>query len=126
MRKHYWIFLGMWLLCASPAFAAERVLNITADTVNALLESTPGIVVLDIRTPAEYQAGAMPKAVNIDFNSPDFQKKITEYAAANPAPVWLVYCRSGNRSQQAMPFLQQALPGTIYHVVDGFRMYKGR
>ncbi len=59
----------------------------------------PGTVVIDVRTPAEFAGGHLEGAVNIDVQSPDFDALVTQL---DPAGNYYVYCRSGNRSAQAI------------------------
>ena len=62
-----------------------------------------GLVVLDIRTPEEFRDGHLPGARNLDFFAPDFRQRL-EALARGDAPV-LLYCRSGNRSGQALSLI---------------------
>lgn len=55
-------------------------------------------VILDVRTPAEFQQGHIKNAVLIDFRASTFVDRIKEL---DRNKLYLVYCRSGNRSQQA-------------------------
>ncbi len=61
-------------------------------------------IVLDVRTAAEFSAGHLVDAVNLDFNG-------GEVTAAIPSldhdAEYLVYCRSGNRSAQAIALMEQ-------------------
>lgn len=57
-----------------------------------------GVVILDVRTPAEFASGSIPGAVNVNLMGADFDKKI---ARLDKSKTYLVYCRSGNRSGQA-------------------------
>src|SRR5258706_6027351 len=54
--------------------------------------------VLDVRTAKEFEAGHIPGAVNIDVNSPEFEKKVAELDKDKP---YLVHCASGVRSVRA-------------------------
>ena len=55
-------------------------------------------MVLDVRTPKEFEAGHIPGAVNIDVNSPEFDKKVAEL---DKDKTYLVHCASGVRSVRA-------------------------
>lgn len=57
---------------------------------------------LDVRMPFEFEEGHYPGAVNIPLN--EIPARLDEVKALQP-PV-LVYCRSGNRSGQAVAWLR--------------------
>ena len=57
------------------------------------------VIVIDVRTPEEFASGHLEGAVNIDVQSPDFEAQL---AQLDPAGSYFVYCRSGNRSGQAI------------------------
>jgi len=61
-------------------------------------------VIIDVRTPAEFATGHLDGAVNIDVQSPDFAAQIMEL---DPNGDYFVYCRSGNRSGQAIAQMSQ-------------------
>ena len=52
-------------------------------------------LVLDVRTPAEFAAGHLPGAVNIDVESSDFADRVS---GLDEGESTLVYCQTGNRS----------------------------
>lgn len=68
------------------------------------VELSAETVVIDVRTPAEFASGHLEGAVNIDVQSPDFAQQIM---ALDPTGEYLVYCRSGNRSSQAIAQMTQ-------------------
>lgn len=59
----------------------------------------PGTIIIDVRTPAEFAEGHLDGAVNIDVQSADFDAQVS---ALDPDGSYVVYCRSGNRSRQAI------------------------
>ena len=59
-----------------------------------------GTVLLDVRTPEEFEAGHLPGAVNLDVQAPDFEEQLL--AGFSPTGNYYVYCRTGNRSGQAI------------------------
>ena len=79
-------------------------------------------MVLDIRTPEEFRDGHLPGARNLDFFAPDFRQRL-EALARGDAPV-LLYCRSGNRSGQAMRLLRQWGRDDVLHLAGGFRAWR--
>lgn len=62
------------------------------------LADTKNMVIIDVRTDAEYQDGHVQNSVNIDILNPDFKNKIEKL---DKNKTYKVYCRSGNRSSQA-------------------------
>jgi rhodanese-related sulfurtransferase len=61
-------------------------------------------VVLDVRTPKEFDEGHVADAALIDFYEADFADRIAEL---DPDASYVVYCRSGNRSGQAVALMQE-------------------
>lgn len=96
--------------------------NATLDTVQAsaayeLTQDSPSdLVVLDIRTQEEFAEGHLEDAIMIDFYSPDFQAQLDQLDKDAP---YLVYCRSGNRSAQAMPIFKSLGFQEVYEVDGG-------
>jgi phage shock protein E len=84
---------------ATPAGAVKTVSP--ADAVAMLDERT----VIDVRTPAEYAAGHVAGAIDIDVEAADFGQKIAELDPKDP---YLVYCRSGRRSALAAEAMAKA------------------
>jgi len=78
---------------ARVAGAAEAVEMLEARTV------------VDVRTPAEYAAGHVAGAVNIDVEASDFAQRISEL---DPEAAYLLYCRSGRRSAIAAETMAEA------------------
>jgi rhodanese-related sulfurtransferase len=95
----------------SDTAVVETVDPGTADDI--LAES--GTVLLDIRTPEEFVEARIDGAVNIDFYAADFADQI---GALDRDTEYVVYCRSGNRSGQAMDLFRD-LGFTAVHEIDG-------
>jgi rhodanese-related sulfurtransferase len=62
-------------------------------------------IILDVRTPEEYAAGHLDGAQLLDFNGGEVAAAIP---SLDPEAEYLVYCRSGNRSGQAIALMEQA------------------
>lgn len=59
-------------------------------------------IIVDVRTPAEYNEGHLEGAVNIDVQAPDFLIILGQLPTDGD---YIVYCRSGNRSAQAVEIM---------------------
>jgi rhodanese-related sulfurtransferase len=55
--------------------------------------------VIDVRTPAEFAEGHLEGAVNINIEDPTFADQVS---ALSKDGTYVIYCRSGNRSAQAI------------------------
>ena len=85
--------------------------KITAEEAKERMDKDDKVVILDVRTEEEYQAGHVPGAIVIPNETissepleelPDMDQEI------------LVYCRSGNRSAQAAKKLAEAGYTQVY------------
>ena len=91
--------------------------TVTADDAAAILADAPDeLVVLDVRTPEEYTEGHLEGAVLVDFYDPDFADQLAEL---DPDVPYLVYCRSGSRSGQTLPLMQQLGFGSASDIGGG-------
>jgi phage shock protein E len=70
-------------------------------------------VVIDVRTPAEYEQAHVVGALNIDVEAADFGERIAELDADVP---YLLYCRTGRRSDLAA---QQMAAAGFSDIADG-------
>jgi rhodanese-related sulfurtransferase len=80
-----------------------------------LTEPPAGLVVLDIRTPQEYAEGRLAGSSNLDFYEPDFAQSLDALDKDLP---YFVYCRSGNRSSEAIETMKD-LGFTEVYELDG-------
>lgn len=105
---------------SQPAGATSAVGTVQSENLDApafaKLTQTPGVRVIDVRTPAEYGSGHLENAVNIDLQSPDFATKIAELPQDG---TYALYCRSGNRSAQALQAMKAAGFTRVAHLQGG-------
>ena len=81
-----------------------------------LYQRTPNAVLLDVRTPAEFDAGHIECAINIDFEHASFMSEIEKL---DNTKTYFMYCRSGNRSGKAKPMIQGAGIAHLYELKGG-------
>jgi phage shock protein E len=85
-----------------PVSAAERAGEV-ADQAG-IVAAAKGRTFVDVRTPAEFSAGHLRDAQNIDVQDASFDARIS---ALPKDGSYLVYCRSGNRSAAAIARMKQ-------------------
>jgi len=90
-------------------------LTSAAESQVLLADAPSGLVILDIRTPDEFNAGHLAGANNLDFYEPDFAASLDELDKDLP---YFVYCRSGNRSATAIETMKD-LGFTEVYELDG-------
>ena len=126
--RHTFIAIGIGVLLIGGALfgtsghtqpdagKAATVEHISAQSFMDTYHNTPGAVLIDVRTPAEYSAGHIARAINIDFENANFREAIQQL---DPNTPYFIYCRSGNRSGQAATLMTQAGLKTIYDLRGG-------
>lgn len=75
------------------------------------LVSDPKTMIVDVRSPWEFEAEHIPGAVNIPLE--EVPAKANEFKTAEQPVVF--YCRSGNRSGMAVQILKQSGVNNIYN-----------
>lgn len=116
------IFLAFCLGMPGPCLADSQLSEITIQDAAKLIESPPAnLLILDVRTPAEFQEGHISGAKNLDFFGGSFDMDIMSLPKEDTI---LVYCRSGKRSAGAAQMLQEAGFRKILHMDDGIREWK--
>ncbi len=65
-------------------------------------ESNSKFIVLDVRRPDEFKENRIEKAINIDYTSNNFKDEVSKLERNGK---YLVYCRSGRRSSNALKIM---------------------
>jgi rhodanese-related sulfurtransferase len=107
--------LASVLLLAGCASGATGVTNMNVENFSKKTAES-GVVILDVRTPGEFMTGHIQDAQNIDFESGSFESQIE---SLDKNGTYAVYCRSGNRSGQAVKVMQDAGFKNIYNLDGG-------
>lgn len=105
--------LGLLLVGCSTGTTAVTKLGIEEFSVKA---AESGVVTLDVRTPMEFAQGHLENAINIDFQSGYFAEEV---ANLDKNATYAVYCRSGNRSGEAVKVMADLGFTSIYDMDGG-------
>jgi thioredoxin 1 len=85
------------------------------------LAATRNEYLLDVRTPGEYNEEHLNNAVNIDYNSADFEAQIKKLEKSRPV---FLYCLSGGRSGSAVSVLAANGFKEIYNMQGGIMQWR--
>lgn len=113
-------FVGIISLSVISCKAQEENTDVTIVSVEeakTILAEEPGAVFLDVRTPEEFNEGHIEGAVLINFFDADFKQQVATLDKDKPV---YIYCRSGNRSQQAGMILTEMGFQEIYDIEAGY------
>ncbi len=91
------------------------------DTINAYLDKD-WFVILDVRTPTEYNTMHLNQGVNLNFNSGIFS---TEVAKLDRNKVYVLHCASGARSGQAKVIMENLGFYRVYNMSGGLNSWNG-
>ncbi len=123
-RTMYIVMFGTAVLAVVAAVYTPQLMNwdndggdygdVTVADASNLIGDKPELVILDVRTQSEYDDGHIEGAILIP--NTELSDRLNELDKGDEL---LVYCRTGNRSGQAIAILEDAGFTKIYHMNDG-------
>ena len=88
--------------------------DVTVEEAKALIDNNPDLIILDVRTEAEFNDGHIEGAINIPVDN--LRSRLSELGKDDEL---LVYCRTGNRSRTAVSIFSENDYSKIYHMNGG-------
>lgn len=76
--------------------------------------------IIDVRTKAEADAGMLVDAINIDFQSPNFEEELAKLDKSKTA---FVYCQGGVRSAKACKVAEKLAFKAIFDMDGGYNAW---
>jgi rhodanese-related sulfurtransferase len=120
MKKNV-LCLSILLIMMSITIAQTRLKeDVSCHQALEIIKNHSGdanFVILDVRTPEEFNSGHLEKAILIDFKSANFQD---ELGKLDKNKTYLVYCRGGSRSLSAIEIMKNMNFKNLYHLYEGF------
>jgi rhodanese-related sulfurtransferase len=113
MKKVLALIASALLLAGCSSSSSAMDLSVTEFSAKI---AEPGVSILDVRTPGEFAEGYIEGARLIDFQSGNFENEIATLDKNAP---YAVYCRSGNRSGQAVKVMQDAGFTNVFNMNGG-------
>ena len=96
---------------------AQSPIETNSKEVSAMLKKDKALVVLDVRTADEFNAGHIKDAINIDIKQSDALSKIDKL---DHNAKYIVHCRTNHRSKIAADHMVQHGFKTVFQMMDGF------
>ena len=125
------LFIGVVLTvgCAEIATPEQEaptqiIENITPQEAFILIqdnEDNPDFVIIDVRTPEEFAEEHLENAANIDSRSETFRDKLNNL---DKNKTYLIYCRSGRRSRNALDIMEELTFREAYNMSGGIIEWK--
>ncbi len=100
--------------------------DISVDQARRLVQENrdnDAFVILDTRTPQEYQRGHIPGAQLLNIYDKEFQAKLD---SLDREKTYLVHCASGGRSSRAVQIMRSKGFEKVYHMYQGMRGWAGK
>ena len=98
--------------------------NITPEEAYILIQENkdnPNFVILDVRTPEEFLGEYIENAVNLDYYSDTFRNDLDKL---DKNKTYLIYCRSGRRSENALNIMKELDFREVYNMLGGIIKWK--
>lgn len=83
-------------------------------------KNNPQFVLLDVRTPAEFESAHLSGAKNLDYPSNTF---LSEIEKLDKSKKYMLYCRSGMRSANALQLMRSKGFKELYHMLGGITLW---
>jgi rhodanese-related sulfurtransferase len=121
-RERRLLYIALALSVVASVLFAPSLLprggygDVTVQEARRLIEDKPDLALLDVRTESEYEEGHIEGAVNIPV-----QELSVRFDELSPEDELLIYCRTGNRSAQAVDILLDLGFTKIYHMDEGIK-----
>ena len=115
--------LSIIMVSASPDSGpgiSSNAVNVSTPDAYALMESRPDMVIIDVRTPQEYQAGHLDGAINLDYYSSGFLDRLK---ALDKNSTYIVYCRKGIRGGIALVMMRSLGFKEVYNILGGIALW---
>lgn len=116
MKKLIFLVLPMMLFIASCGAQTSGNNDVTVTEAQEMIKSDK-VVIIDVRTPEEYEKGHLENATLINFFDEDFDQKIAELPKDQE---YIVYCHSGNRSGKAVKKMEAAGFTNAHNMTGGW------
>lgn len=94
----------------------QKLNNLRPEDFARALARKNGAMLIDVRTPEEFQQAHLPGAVNINYLSPDLWERLEQL---DPRGAYFIYCRTERRSMRVCLLMQNGGFSNVYNMEGG-------
>ena len=98
-------------------------MNLDQSNWEKKLFSEKNAIIIDVRTPKEFEISSIPNSINIDFYNP--QNFMQEIEKLDKNSSYYVYCRTGIRSANSCQLMSELGFKKVYNLLGGIVEWKG-
>ena len=107
---------GIAAFTAAASVAADKIADVNPAKALDIIKNNKNVMIIDVRTPGEYNEGHFEGAINLDYNGGVFKEKISGYDKNN---AYVLFCRSGRRSKAALDIMKELGFKEVYNIEGG-------
>lgn len=124
IRSITFLLLGMLAITTACSTNAQSTFKNAPIAQLTKIKNEKKAIVIDVRTPAEWQEGVIEGAtLFIDFKSSNFKQEI---AKLDKSKTYVVYCRSGGRSAGASQMMVDNGFKNVINMEGGIMSWGGK
>lgn len=106
----------------TAATASSTYTDLTVEECRQMIDQAQGeIMILDVRTPTEFERERLEDAVNLDISLGVFSERVARF---DRQKAYLVYCQSGIRSARAAQAMSDLGFARVYNMRGGIAKWK--
>ena len=113
------IIFSIFLLLSIMTATAQKSSFIRAQEVSVV--QLKDFLLIDVRTPEEYQEETIPSAININVENDSFRSEVEKIDKNTPL---IIFCKSGGRSETAAEILNNLGFTNVKEIEGGFEAWK--
>ena len=90
--------------------------NISSEEFEKAIMDDPNAIIMDVRTPSEYEEDHIKNAINFDYLSRTLSDDIDQL---DPEKTYYIYCKTGRRSLRVCTLLKNSGFKKVYNLDQG-------
>jgi rhodanese-related sulfurtransferase len=118
--KKYILAVFVMFTALMSVNAQKKVKNLGVEEFEKGSKNT-GTVILDVRTPEEYQTGHLKNAILLDISEQSFSASLDKL---DKSKAYYVYCQAGGRSTTAAEIMAEKGFKKVYNLSGGIAAWK--